>query len=129
MTLKEISLKPLSTALQQLNKALAQPENEFIRDSVIQRFEFTFELSWKSMQRFLEADRPLADTSTRTVLREAHAQGMITSVEPWFEFQKYRNMTSHIYSEEMSKEIYVKVKAFPALCSHLLNELEQRKNR
>ncbi len=128
MTLSEISLKPLKDALAQLNKAIAQPEDEFIRDSVIQRFEFTFELSWKTMQRFIEADRPLVDASTRTILREAHAQGLIPSVEPWFEFQKYRNMTSHIYSLEVSKEIYLNVKNFPDHCAKLIQKMEQRKN-
>ncbi len=127
MKLAEISLKPIKDALAQLDKALAQPENEFIRDSVIQRFEFTFELSWKTMQRFLEADRPLLDSSTRNILREAHAQGLIPAVEPWFEFQKYRNMTSHIYSLEVAKEIYENIKGFPLHCEKLIGILEQRK--
>jgi nucleotidyltransferase substrate binding protein (TIGR01987 family) len=127
MKASEISLKPLKDALSQLRKALAQPENEFIRDAVIQRFEFTFELSWKCMQRFIESDRPLGDTSTRNIFREAHVQGILSAVEPWFEFQKFRNLTSHVYSEKVSKEIYEKVKLFPAHCDDLLNALEKRK--
>lgn len=126
MKTSDISLKPLKDAFEQFKKALAQPENEFIRDSVIQRFEFTFELSWRSMQKFLEADRPLADASTRNILREAHAQGLIPAVEPWFEFQKFRNMTSHVYSEKVSKEIYEKVKSFPPFCQALISTLEKK---
>jgi hypothetical protein len=46
------SLGPLETlelenALARLRRAIEQPKNEFICDSVIQRFEFTVELSWK----------------------------------------------------------------------------------
>jgi nucleotidyltransferase substrate binding protein (TIGR01987 family) len=126
MTPSEISLIPLKNALQQLNKAIAQPENEFIRDSVIQRFEFTFELSWRTLQRFLETDRPLPDTSTRTILREAFAQNFIPDVEVWFAFQKSRNLTSHIYSEEMSIDIYNQVKKFPPVCEALILKLEEQ---
>jgi len=40
------SLDEFERAIQRLDEALSQPKDEFIRDSVIQRFEFTFELSW-----------------------------------------------------------------------------------
>ena len=43
-----LDLSPLRTALASLDLALAQSKNEFIRDSVIQRFEYCYELSWKS---------------------------------------------------------------------------------
>jgi nucleotidyltransferase substrate binding protein (TIGR01987 family) len=126
MTPSEVSLEPLKKALQQLLKAIAQPENEFIRDSVIQRFEFTFELCWRTLQRFLEFDRPLPDTSTRTILREALAQNLIADLDTWFAFQKNRNLTSHIYSEEMSIDIYNEVKKFPPVCEALILKLTEK---
>ena len=45
-------LRLLDTALTRLEGALAQPVNEFVRDSAIQRFEFTFELFWKSLKAY-----------------------------------------------------------------------------
>ena len=47
-------LRLLDTALMRLEGALAQPVNEFVRDSAIQRFEFTFELFWKSLKAYAE---------------------------------------------------------------------------
>ena len=47
-------LRLLETALSRLEKALAQPVDEFVRDSAIQRFEFTFELLWKSVKTYAE---------------------------------------------------------------------------
>jgi nucleotidyltransferase substrate binding protein (TIGR01987 family) len=122
----KISLDPLENALVQLERALAQPKDEFVRDSVIQRFEFTFELSWRTMQRFIELDRPLPDTSTKTILRESLAQGLISDIDQWFEFQKYRNMTSHIYSQEVAEMIYDKIVQFPRLCRKLIDVLKAK---
>lgn len=46
-----ISLKPFKNAQASLEKAVAQPKDEFIRDSVIQRLEYTYELAWKTLKR------------------------------------------------------------------------------
>jgi hypothetical protein len=44
-------LGPLERAAASLATALAAPESEFVRDSIVKRFEFTYELSWKLMRR------------------------------------------------------------------------------
>ncbi len=43
-------LEDLVVATRRLHEAASQPKNEFLRDSTIQRFEFTFELAWKVMK-------------------------------------------------------------------------------
>ena len=101
--MKVISFEPLNKALSSLERAMAQPINEFTRDSVIQRFEYTFELSWKLLLKILEADRPLDDGSVKGILRESGKLGYINSVETWFEFQRARNLTSHTYNEEVAE--------------------------
>lgn len=47
-------LRLLDTAIARLEKALARPVDEFVLDSAIQRFEFTFELLWKSVKTYAE---------------------------------------------------------------------------
>lgn len=51
----KLALDHFEKALARLHEVLAQPENEFIRDATIQRFEFTFEAAWKAMYRWLRA--------------------------------------------------------------------------
>jgi nucleotidyltransferase substrate binding protein (TIGR01987 family) len=63
-------------ALHQLEKAARQPEDEFIRDSVIQRFKFTYELAWKMLKLRLETEAIIAATA-RQVLQEALQAGFI----------------------------------------------------
>ena len=47
-------LRVLDAALTRFEAALVQPVNEFVRDAAIQRFEFTFELFWKSLKAYAE---------------------------------------------------------------------------
>lgn len=46
--------KEFSNAVQRLKKALEEKENDIIIDGVLHRFEFTFELAWKTMKDYLE---------------------------------------------------------------------------
>ena len=46
----------LLRALERLETALARPEDDITRDACIQRFEFTFELAWKAIQRQARAE-------------------------------------------------------------------------
>lgn len=92
-------------ALSQLEKAAARPEDEFIRDSVIQRFEFTYELAWKMLKLQLEAEGIDARTPRQT-LQEALQAGFIEDGNAWSELQKNRNLTSHTYDASLAQNVY-----------------------
>jgi len=120
------SLNPLKKALESLEKAIAQPLDEFTRDSVVQRFEYTFELCWKNLKRYLESDKPLTDDSIRGILREAHQRRLISEIDLWFEFQKSRNLTSHTYNKDTAKDVYQSAIKLPPLCKELILNLEKK---
>ena len=120
----EISLKPLKEALNSLKSSLDQPLNEFTRDSTIQRFEYCFELSWKSLKRYFLWNQNLDESNVKNLFREAGKQQLINNVEQWFEFHKARNITSHTYSEEVAKKVYDTAKEFYPEAIHLLEQLE-----
>ena len=91
--------------LSQLRKAVQRPKDEFIRDSVIQRFEFTYELAWKMLKLRLEAEGIDARTPRQT-LQEALQAGFIEDGNAWSELQKNRNLTSHTYAESLAESVY-----------------------
>ncbi|MBF0312278.1 MAG: nucleotidyltransferase substrate binding protein [Oligoflexia bacterium] len=124
--MKKISLEPLKKALQSLKNAIAQTKNEYIRDSVIQRFEYTFELSWKIIKKVLEQDQPLEDASVKGILRSAATYGIISNLELWFEFQHARNLTSHTYNEDSAEEVYEVAVKLPPEIDLLLLKLSVR---
>lgn len=97
-------------ALSQLEKALAQPKDEFIRDSVIQRFEFTHELAWKMLKLKLEAEG-LSARTPRETLQEALQAGLTEDGNLWTDMQKMRNLTSHTYREKLADDVYAFVGA------------------
>ena len=74
--------------------------NDIVYDGVIQRFEFTFELSWKLMKSFLEYMGITDLRSPRATIREAYAYGLIEDGDKWIDMLVDRNKTSHLYDEE-----------------------------
>lgn len=67
-----------------------------LRDSVIQRFEFTIELFWKTLRALLQLP---PDTGSKAVLQEAYRNGWINDEASWVALVRERNRSSHDYDE------------------------------
>lgn len=103
--------KELNEVILRLEEAVAQPEGDVVRDSVIQRFEFSFELAWKTLQLYLE-HQGLEAGSPRQALKSAFAQGLIRNEEEadvWLKMLEDRNLTTHTYHQDLAKVIYRKI--------------------
>lgn len=109
---------------------LDQDQKDTIRAGVIQNFEFTYELSWKFMQRWLRINQNLDETllprTRKDLFRLAARQGLVRAPEPWFEYGDARNLTSHAYSEEKAKIVFQAALKFAADADYLLKQLEAR---
>jgi nucleotidyltransferase substrate binding protein (TIGR01987 family) len=98
----------VGNAIARLQEAVAQTETPILRDAVIQRFEFTFELTWKALQLYLP-HRGLECGSPRATLKKAFADGLIRTPEEadaWLQMLDDRNLTSHAYDEALARRIY-----------------------
>jgi len=80
-------------------------KDDLLRDGLIQRFEFTFELAWKTLKSIFEDEGLTGLNSPKTVLREALAAELINDEELWLAMLKDRNSTAHIYSEQLAIKI------------------------
>ena len=104
-------------------------EMNLIMAGVIQNFEFTYELCWKFMKRWLEENisYETVDGITRKELfRIAAENKLIDDVTLWFEFHKARNKTSHIYDEDIAEMVYETAKKFFPETKLLLSRLEAK---
>ena len=76
-----------------------------LRDSIIQRFEFVPELSWKLMKKYLDENLVLEVYSPRSVIKESYKQDLIENGELWLDILEDRNLTSHTYDENTANRI------------------------
>lgn len=115
-------------ASERLNDATKlELKEDIIIDGVIQRFEFTFELSWKLMKGFLEYAGITEIRSPRGAIQEAFSYGLIDNGEEWIDMLIDRNKTSHIYDEEEARLIYEKIiKTYNKLLLDLHHSLDEK---
>ena len=114
----------LKRAVARLKEILTLEPTQAHQDGTIQRFEFTFELSWKLMQdlcsyRGKDAFGPTASIKTAAELE------VVDRPQEWLDFLKDRNITTHTYREYDAAAIYQRVKQFPPLVDELIASAER----
>lgn len=124
-----IKLNNYKKALARLHESIVDSEkyeNLTFRDGVIQRFEFTAELAWKTAREYLKNEGITEINSPKSVMREAYAVGLIKDEGGWLRILDDRNSTSHIYDEDDAAEIYERIKtAHIKLFDDLLEKLDK----
>jgi nucleotidyltransferase substrate binding protein (TIGR01987 family) len=111
------------------DKSTEPDEMELLHAGLVQNFEFTYELGWKHMKRWLEFNigRDSAAGITRNELFRLAAENLlIADVEKWMDFHKARNSAAHEYSGMIAENVYEKVREFLPYAKDLLSRLEER---
>jgi len=117
--------KTLIDATAKLEEAMEFPLDDPHKESTIQRFEYTFELSWKLMSSILK-DQGIESYGIRNILREAKNLGLIDDIATWFRYADARNQASHIYNEKIAEEVYNIAKGgFLQKLKDLISETEE----
>src|SRR6267142_4104404 len=111
----------LGNAVRRLREGLLrcelEPADEQIRDGLIQRFEFTYELSHKMLRRYLKETTASPDEIERMpfadLIRTANAQGLLQSDwSAWRRFREMRARTSHTYDAKVALQVVAAIPAF-----------------
>jgi len=78
------------------------------RDPAIQRFEYTFEATWKAAQRFLSVVEGIEVGSPKSAIRACHEVGFLQSAqaERALAMADDRNLTAHTYNEGLAEAIF-----------------------
>lgn len=106
------SLANLEKAIGRLEEALNEgAKNSLYIDGTIQRFEFTFELYWKTLKRMLE-EEGIEAKSPRETLKQAYAVDWIQNEQSWLQMLRDRNETSHVYDEKKARDIYENIAGY-----------------
>lgn len=131
----ELDITPLGRAVARLDEGLRRylqdTRDDQIRDGLIQRFEFTYELSHKMLKRYLEAAsaNPAAFDAMdfQTLIRTGNEQGLLLG--EWPAWRTWRNLcarSSHAYNENVALEVVGAIPGFLDEARHLLDRLTER---
>lgn len=104
------ALEKLMSAFARLKDASEKATDDLDRDGVIQRFEFTFELFWKTVKIFLEHEGFSDSKGPRSSIKEGARRGFLTDGELLLDMLEDRNKTSHIYNEATAIDIFQRIK-------------------
>lgn len=133
--MSQLDLSPLGNSIARLREGLDRylqnTSDAQIRDGLIQRFEFTYEMSHKMLKRFLEVTSPnpaeLDEMNFQDLIRTGNERGLLMG--DWSDWRTYREMrsrTSHTYEESAAIQVVASIPKFLDEAQHLLAQLTQR---
>ena len=98
-------------AYQKLHEAIIDFEklNRLEKEGLIQRFEYTFELAWKTLKDYLESQEVIVKFP-REVIKAAFYYELIINGETWMDMLEKRNILAHTYDEERFNLVLTKIK-------------------
>jgi nucleotidyltransferase substrate binding protein (TIGR01987 family) len=127
-----LDISPLINAVDRLEEGLVRYERDKsdaqIRDGLIQRFEFTYDLAHKMLRRTMEMHAANPEAIDRMsfpeLIRSAREQALIASGWPeWREWRAMRIMTSHTYNETKALQVAKEIPAFLVEARSLVERL------
>jgi len=132
MTDTKPRLDSLQKAIQRLDEGLERYHRDEsdtqIRDGLVQRLEFTYELAHKTLKRYLEygsaTPQQFDSMPFQDLIRSGNEQNLLLSDWPrWRQFREMRSKTSHTYDEDIALEVVSGIPAFLEEAIFLQNRL------
>ena len=130
-----IDLTVFENAINSLAEILAiwssDETNIIVRDSMIQRFEYTYSISLKMIKKYFEQsafEKENIDGMTfNEMIRTANRMDLLrTNLETWDIYRQKRNMTSHTYDEKIALDVVAIIPDFKDEAEFLLNKLKEK---
>jgi nucleotidyltransferase substrate binding protein (TIGR01987 family) len=130
-----LDISSFEKAVARLTEGLARFErntaDDQIRDGLIQRFEFTYELSHKTLKRYMASVAASPNDydamAFSDLIRSANEQGLLLGDWPvWRNFRDMRAKTSHVYDEIKAMEVVAGIPGFLTEVGFLRDQLRRR---
>lgn len=131
----DVEIGPFERAIERLEEGLARYQADTsdtqIRDGLVQRFEFTYELGHKVLKRYLKfasANPEQFDEMTfQDLIRTGNQQGLLLEDWPsWRGFRDMRSKTSHTYNEDTALDVVAGIPRFIKEAIYLRDKLRER---
>ncbi|PTN09573.1 nucleotidyltransferase substrate binding protein [Mangrovibacterium marinum] len=115
----------------QLAKFIKHEElNEMEEQGLIKAFEYTYELSWKTLQDLLRDKGYHQIAGPKPVIEQSFQDGYISNGKGWMRMHQSRNLASHTYDEKTAAEIIKGIRSeyFPLLQDFMTRLNEEKSN-
>ncbi len=108
------AISTLEEAINYYNTDVEPPIKNMYADSCIQRFEYTYELSWKIMKKYLKLffNKTEQELTIKNIFRYMQGYGLIKDWTKWVEYNDARNNTSHEYNFNKAQFVLTVLKTF-----------------
>lgn len=132
---EQLDLSPLDRAIDRLNEGLVRYQQDIadtqIRDGLIQRFEFSYEISHKMLKRYLEFVSPTPEQYEemmfQDLIRSGNEQGLLLGSWPdWRRYRSMRSKTSHTCDEDVALEVVGGIPTFLEEARYLRDQIKAR---
>lgn len=80
------------------------------RGAIINAYQYTFELFWKTLQKYLQQLEMLDELGPGNTIRTAFQYQIIDNGPTYMSMLKNRNLITHTYKEDVAEEIYTQIK-------------------
>ena len=128
-----LDIEALIKANTRLNEAVIRFKKDetdnIVRDSVIQRFEFTYLIALKTIRKyFIErafVTENINQMSFNDMIRTANQMNILKSdLTIWTNYREMRNLTSHTYDEEIAQQVVSVIPDFYKEIEYLINTIQ-----
>jgi len=123
LVLGKIDISSLIKAFDTFERFYPNQSTEQEKAGIIQAFEFSYELAWKTLKRVAEV-KGIQSSSPRDTFRVAADLGLIQDAERWFRFIYTRNETVRTYKENVVQDIFRLLPEFRSEMQNLVKTLE-----
>jgi nucleotidyltransferase substrate binding protein (TIGR01987 family) len=107
----ERALARFRIVVSERDRWLADGHGDIVLDVAVKRFEFTYEMAWKALKRFLDF-QGIDVRAPRPVFKEAFAQGLLSEERVWLDMIEMRNLSAHVYDEQEVAKILIELDRF-----------------
>lgn len=130
-----LDISPLRNAIARLQEGWQRYQLDIsdiqIRDGLVLRFEFTYEISHKMLKRYLEHSSASPEQFDHMLfadlIRSANEQGLLQGEWPaWRGYRDMRSKTSHTYDEDIALQVVAGIPTFISEVEFLAEQLNQR---
>lgn len=130
-----LDISSFQKAIERLREGLARYQRDIsdtqIRDGLVQRFEFTYEIAHKTLKRYLELASPTPEQYDlmpfQDLIRSGNEQGLLLG--DWSTWRTYRDMrgrTSHTYDEGVALQVVAGIPGFLDEAAYLYDQVRKR---